>query len=605
MLLFELHRLVKQESILPAKLVMKICFLESLKVSVLLAALASTLSSAAQDNRSAVIRTTTRVVNVNLVVTDQQGDPLKDLTKDEILVLDDGQPQTIAFFSAVDNETLSPPIPSLPANIFTNHPEGNVRIASATIVLFDLLNSRWTSQGIGLASLRKFLRQVHPQDHIGLYTLGDEMKVLHDFRTTAAPLLAAVERYDTEHAGNELPAGVAAAKPAAAQNAADTLLDRFFSGKENSSRPQLDPDCRNGPQCFAMKEAATELTTASLEAIARQLSPIPGRKTLIWVTDNIPGVFVQDDINAYLSRPQAGAKFSNMNMPPYVDTEALERMMRIMNGSGIAVYPVSSEGLETADLGFRNTKGQTLSGGVADLQTRLPDRDAHLYMAQFAERTGGRAFLDRNDIDVGLRRALDDARFTYSLAYYPDHNKWKGEWRKIQVKVNRPGVTVLARNGYFAFPEAQALQAKDRYVFLSSITASPVDWPQLPMAVRVTMPAGAVPADGPQLNVLVHFNPQALISIQDTRRWKGSFEVLFLQIGAKNKLLDLSQKSIDADMDANQYASAGRKGFDLPVDLKFFPGAEQLCVVLRDKLSDAVGSVHIPLQSYSAELKNR
>jgi VWFA-related protein len=543
----------------------------------------------------AVIRTTTRVVNVNLVVTDRQGNPIKNLTKDDLTLLDDGKPQPISVFSPIDNDHLlsAPPLPG--PDIYTNRPAGNAAPPSVTILLFDTLNSRWSSQGTGLQRLRKFLRQIQPADHIGLYLLGDEMKVLHGFQRDASGLVAAIQRYDEEYS-KSVP------KPAPSdEGLGDSSLDRFLSGKENTSRLALDPSCGTAA-CAERQAEATQLTIASLEMIARQLAPVSGRKTLIWITDNIPGEFVENDLDEYLQQWRTQAKFSVSSAPAYLNSADIERMMRLMNGAGVAVYPVSSEGLEPADLGFRNTKAPVPNTqAVTDLQKRLPNTDAHLYMSEFASRTGGRAFLNRNDLETGIRRALDDSRFSYTLAYYPDHSKWKGEWRKIQIKVNRPDVTVLARAGYFALSDPRPLPPKNRYEFLSSIAASPIDSPQLPLAVRMTSSSGP---KGPQLDTQVHMNPLAILSVQENGHWKGSFEVVFIQLDEKNKVLNVTNNDVDADIDANQYANVFQKGWTLPSHLPFAPGATQLCIILRDKLSDTVGSLHIPLARYSASLSS-
>jgi hypothetical protein len=46
---------------------------------------------------------------------------------------------------------------------------------------------------------------------------------------------------------------------------------------------------------------------------------------------------------------------------------------------------------------------------------------------------------------------IDEAtRSSYLLGYYPSDTDWRGEFRRVKVKVNRRGVTVLVRGGYFA-----------------------------------------------------------------------------------------------------------------------------------------------------------
>jgi hypothetical protein len=83
--------------------------------------------------------------------------------------------------------------------------------------------------------------------------------------------------------------------------------------------------------------------------------------------------------------------------------------------------------LETEDLGFHNTGGARGAaagpGAVEDALSRLPDPSAHMNMEELAARTDGRAFFNRNDLEAGIRRAENDALFTCSLAYAPDHNQ--------------------------------------------------------------------------------------------------------------------------------------------------------------------------------------
>jgi hypothetical protein len=94
-----------------------------------------------------------------------------------------------------------------------------------------------------------------------------------------------------------------------------------------------------------------------------------------------------------------------------------------------------------------------------------------------------------------------------------------------------------------------------------------------------------------------------MLTLQDDGKWKGSFEVVFMQMGKKNKLLDLTAKFVDAELSEKEYANASQEGYQLSADLKFMPGAEEICVILRDKLSDAAGSVHIPLESWAPSLR--
>jgi VWFA-related protein len=561
-----------------------------------LAALVGEPAGLQEKRPDAVIRATTRVVNVSLVVTDHEGNPVKNISKEDLILLDDGKPQSIGFFSPVDNDQLVPAPPSPGPDIFTNIQSGHAAPPSVTILLFDMLNSKWTSQAYGLHRVRKFLRQVQPQDHVGLYLLNDQMKVLHDFRDDSSSLAAAIQIYYEEHSHS-------AVGPAALEGqTVDANLDRFLSGKEKPSRYAIYGDCQPYGSCQDKGAIASAITTASLEEIARQLSRVQGRKTLIWVTDHVGdlSLLTDNDLDDYL---RAWRKEAGVNLPSALRNKNggdIERMVRLMNDAGIAVYTVDARGLETEDLDFRNTKGSSVADPVDNLISRIPEPDPGLL--ELASRTGGRAFFNRNDLETGVRRALDDSRFTYSLAYYPDHGKWKGEWHKIQVKVNRPDVTVLVRSGYFALPDSRPLPPKNRFEFLSEVAASPIDSPQLPLAVRMGASSGP---KGAEIEAHVHVNPQPMLTFQDNGHWKGSFEVVFIQLGEKNKVLNVTNSDVDTDLDAGEYAAILQKGWTLPSHLPFIPGATQLCVILRDKLSDKVGSLHIPLARYATTLPSR
>jgi hypothetical protein len=155
---------------------------------------------------------------------------------------------------------------------------------------------------------------------------------------------------------------------------------------------------------------------------------------------------------------------------------------------------------------------------------------------------------------------------------------------------------VLAREGYFAMPDPRPLPPKSRIEFLSQIAASPLNAAELPLSVQIASLTGAL---GRELTAKVHLKPQSMLTIQENGHWKGNFEVMFMQLDAKSKLLDATQKNVDADLDPKEYAEIVQKGWDLPVQLKFMPGATVLCVILHDKSSAAAGSVRIPLAAYA------
>ena len=75
---------------------------------------------------------------------------------------------------------------------------------------------------------------------------------------------------------------------------------------------------------------------------------------------------------------------------------------------------------------------------------------AHSNMMDIAQKTGGRAFYNRNDIDNALQTGVDDGSTYYAVGYYPENKDWNGKFRKIEVTSSRPDIKLRYRTGYFA-----------------------------------------------------------------------------------------------------------------------------------------------------------
>ena len=128
-----------------------------------------------------VLRVTTRLVEVNVIVTDKQGQPVEGLTKDDFTVTEGGKEQPITNFSVERMRVLPPPAEPLPPDVHTNRYELIGGAPSAvTLILFDLLNTRFRDKTFARLELLKFLRgQLRPHDRVALFALDSELHLLH------------------------------------------------------------------------------------------------------------------------------------------------------------------------------------------------------------------------------------------------------------------------------------------------------------------------------------------------------------------------------------------------------------------------------------------
>ncbi len=124
---------------------------------------------------SLVLRSTTRLVQVNVVVQDKNGRPVANLKKEDFVLRDNGKTQEIRIFSVESKDQLYAPAAQLPPNVFSNRLEQRSGApANVTAILLDGLNTKWGDQAVARQQIIRYLERLQPQDRVGLYTLGRE-----------------------------------------------------------------------------------------------------------------------------------------------------------------------------------------------------------------------------------------------------------------------------------------------------------------------------------------------------------------------------------------------------------------------------------------------
>ena len=147
----------------------------------------------------------------------------------------------------------------------------------------------------------------------------------------------------------------------------------------------------------------------SLDQIAVSSAGIHGRKNLIWFTAGIPAITDPND------RPPCQPDYS----------VGLSHAYDQLTAAQVSVYPVDAFGVDT--LGARQLSEQMV-----------------------AEATGGVSYSETNNLAGAVLKAIDNGANYYSIAYIPPSEKYNGAYHKIDVKVDRPGVTVVFRKGYYS-----------------------------------------------------------------------------------------------------------------------------------------------------------
>jgi VWFA-related protein len=494
------------------------------------------------------VRVTTRMVQVNVIVQDKDGNPVTGLTKDDFVLFDQGQRQQIASFSVQTNR-LSSASAAAPPNLFSNRPEqGAGAQPPLTVIVIDAYNTGFHDvffrpphcfvcppplMGTVFNQVEKFINHMQPQDRVALYVLADSLVLLKDFTTDA----------------NELRRGLS-------------------QGREYAEDQIFPPSKTDNANEMALH------TMDAMHFIADRLATVPGRKDLIWLSSGFPYQRIITDVKMDKTAKTLG----NSDLPLYaVDAHGLEAPM---GGGGGPVPHGAPRGPIVG--GGGSVGGGGLIGGHPGgfNQTR-----------NLAEASGGRAFYNTNDMAGAIRRVIDDSATTYILGYYPAHDKWNGEFREIKVKVNRPGIEVRSRKGYFATADTSTAPERETAKLAEAIR-SPLESTDLGLDVNVD------PVDVPgarQLKTKITLDAGQLRFQQQGKQWIDNIVEVWAEFDASGRQVATHSQTINLSPTQDDYKRLLEKGLIFSETLSLPDNVTEVRLVVRDTGNGAIGSVNIPL----------
>jgi VWFA-related protein len=544
-------------------------------VSAAPAAAAPTSTAASAQAQMPVIRTTTRLVQVNVIVKDKKGNPVGDLTKADFTLFDGGKPQEISTFSMQATHLTRGMSAPFPKNTFTNRFEDEPGVpTSVTVVLFDALNTHFADIAYAREQMIKFIGQLQPQDRVAIFGLASNLYVVQDFTTDQQALIDAIRKSSPPVTAQAEQTG-----PQASYTG-NERIDQFIAGID-----QIQSD-------FYNTDRATR-TAAALTAIANYVGRLPGRKNLVWVSSAFP-------LQINMDKPLAAHPITS-GPPNTVDQESfvaeIDAAAEALVNADVAVYPVEARGLmTTSTLVQRDPVAEAIRSGQSP-PTGTPPEENIDTMNEIATRTGGRAFVNTNDISGAVRKAIDDAQVTYVLGYYPDHGEWNGKFREINVKVNRPGVDVMHRRGYFAVPDEPPGPVK-RHVVSQDALRSPVD----STAIGMNVEAHLLGETGAQsVRVSIRLDSPAIILVPEGDHWNATLDFLVGQWDEKNKMLTVQTPTLRFRLSQADKEVFEKSGLGVQFETLLLPGVSRIRYAACDEQSGATGSVTIPIKSISAD----
>jgi hypothetical protein len=315
------------------------------------------------------------------------------------------------------------------------------------------------------------------------------------------------------------------------------------------------------------------VTEAALEQVARHLAGLRGRKKLIWVSGSFP-------VRTLDQRSRNGQ--------PAIEIQdfgpQLEKAIRVLNESHVAVYPVDPRGLTTgaaqASSGISATSSQSGVGGffASGINT----------MQLFAHETGGRAFYAGNDLAAAVKAAVEDDAIVYALGFYPSSEKLDGTYHPISVKVDRKGVELHHRAGYYASDQRVPERANDRDR-LNEAIQSPLDSTQIGLRARV-IPVKDQPGIY-SLELIVDTSDLHLERAND--HWVGTID--YATSVSPSQTSAGALETVKLALTEPRLKESLERGFTFRREIAVGDLKGDLRIAIQDRATGAIGSLHIPL----------
>lgn len=542
-----------------------------------------------------VFRVETRLVLVDVVVSDKKGQPVPGLGREEFFLEEEGKPQEIAVFAWEGRTAATVIAPALPPNVYTNRPEYHRPRGPLTIVLLDSLNTPRADQ---MRMREEMVRYLANSFRSGQWTavlsLTGRLRVLQDFTNDREVLLAAMRGYSPQSSAL---LGVRESVTSREADQEIQALRALAEGCDAAAREQIYSfiaSLKNfqDTQMAESDKQRMRVSLAALRAVANAVVGYPGRKNLIWVSAAFPAL--------YLGREKWSAE------------DEVRETAQLLNDARLAVYPVDPRGLVAltneesyaqfvARMG--DAEAQIPSGypqpSLPSESPRSPQR--YLYASQtamkaLAENTGGLAFFNRNDIDNAVAAAATDGASYYTLGYYPKGGKWDGSFRRIKVELARNGVRLRYRQGYYATPSGEGNEA------VAGDGRQPTgEW----------LPALFDPLPATGLTFRAYLRPPASGSVVPVQFWLEPDNALLGDVGGGVRELDLDVvvgafspeglqlkkvvERVQRRLEPGNDSQAWRRGVVLPTSIELSPGRYELRLLLRDHRTGRVGRVDVPL----------
>lgn len=539
-----------------------------------------------------VVRISTRLVQIDAVVVDNDGRLVTNLKSEDFKIIEDKKEQKITHFSFITlqpetpktefphkdkanvGKTSEPPLP--PARI---RPE---QVRRTIALIADDLGLSFESTVHARQAMNKFVdEQMQPGDLVAIIRSSAGNGALQQFTTDKRLLHAAIDRIQWYPRGRSK---ISVFEPMGGRSSLDSL-----------SSSNTDPDFAN-----YWEQVSSVGTIGAMRHVIDGLRDLPGRKSVVLLSDGLP---IFPKIGSIMGDSVTLDKSSRDII------SALHNLTERANRASAVIYTIDVRGLQTLGIGAADDTQPTadflesLIGQSAATSGTFVIRKRDLTREMFrtqdglnylASQTGGFFFRNNNDIAAGIQKVVDDQRGFYLIGYEPDESTFNEQGRrtfhKLQVRLTNPKLHVRSRTGFFGISDEEIkkpLETREEQIkaaLAAPFTANGIE-------VSLTSLLGG-DYETPFVRSMIHINAHGLtFTKQENGDYTTTIDVAASVNDENGLTINRGARSYTLRVKGNEYETALNNGvlYNLDVPVKK-PGGYQVRLAVLDETSNRIGS---------------
>ena len=381
-----------------------------------------------QDQQSSdtgfVFKASSELVLVNVIARDKQGNLVRDLKPEDFTLYEDGKAQKISTFDLEDIETAAATSVT-GGTASTNLLKKGASVDASTlknhrlvVLFYDFVSMQPEDVERAVdASINYIDKQMTDADLVAILSLSSSLVLNQDFTKDRALLKSKLQAFTTSSGAG------------------------FENGGDGSSDGTPDTGAAYLPDDSEFNTFNNDRRLQAIQAIVGGLAKIQEKKSLIYFSSGLSSTGLENEA-------------------------ALRNATNAARRANTAIYTLDSRGLEamppSGDASTASLRGTAAYSGAAVRNQFSSNESSQETLSTLADDTGGKAFLDTNDFSGVFTQVQRDSSAYYVLGFRSSNPVKDGRYRKLAVKVSRPGIKLEYRNGYYAGKDFHHFNKEDR-----------------------------------------------------------------------------------------------------------------------------------------------